>query len=376
MKKTPLKIFLRGFARTFIYISLFVALFSGSYMATKAYYNRTKDDLKNKSAADKQGILTEAQVDIVAHNLIFGVNNTTGAIKYMLLEIFHSDTYTLSYITIPVNSEITLSQDFYQKLYTVNPEIPQIIRLNEVHEYLDEDIRYDSVIQFLESALELDISYYTVMNTTDFKTLFKMKKGESYLIFKDSFKEQIREWSSEQDIIQYIKEQYSNSFTNISLKNKLLYTPALYKTKMENVSFYQMPGNESGDSFSLDVEKCNTLLADIKNGTEEEKIREDIGDYDVTSEGLAIKILNGSNIAGLAAAYQEKLVADGYNVIGLGNYNSGILTNTIIYVRDSQYGKDLLAYFKDASIEVSGGLPENVEIEIVLGTMDQLSGGN
>jgi len=92
-----------------------------------------------------------------------------------------------------------------------------------------------------------------------------------------------------------------------------------------------------------------------------------------SSVGCMIQISNSTSINGLAAAYQQKLQADGYQVIGTGNYLGGELTETQIYVKKKKWGKDLLQYFKNATIEVKQDLTSGADIEIVLGTQDKLS---
>ena len=68
----------------------------------------------------------------------------------------------------------------------------------------------------------------------------------------------------------------------------------------------------------------------------------------------------------------QKLQGAGYNVIGVGNYVGTKQTTTTIYVKKKKWGKDLLQYFKNATIKVSSDLTNNADIEIILGTEDAL----
>lgn len=86
---------------------------------------------------------------------------------------------------------------------------------------------------------------------------------------------------------------------------------------------------------------------------------------------MAIYIYNGSKINGLAAAYREKLSADGYTIAGINNYNGAVLTNTKIITKEEGRGYDLLSYFDDAIIE-AGTPPTGADIQIILGTNDRL----
>ena len=92
----------------------------------------------------------------------------------------------------------------------------------------------------------------------------------------------------------------------------------------------------------------------------------------VLINGRSIQVTNGSGINGLAAAYQQKLEADGYQVAGVGNYVGGIQTTTTIFARKKKWAKALSGYFKNPVIQQGDNLTNGVDIEIVLGTEDDL----
>ena len=57
------------------------------------------------------------------------------------------------------------------------------------------------------------------------------------------------------------------------------------------------------------------------------------------------------------------------NVSRIGNYDGKMLTNTKIVEKKEGYGKDLLTYFNDATIEV-GQTGQDVDICIIIGEKD------
>ena len=59
----------------------------------------------------------------------------------------------------------------------------------------------------------------------------------------------------------------------------------------------------------------------------------------------------------------------GFNIAGIGNYSGDTLEHTKIIVKEQGMGEDLLAYFKNAEIEV-GELSQNVDIRIIIGSED------
>lgn len=88
----------------------------------------------------------------------------------------------------------------------------------------------------------------------------------------------------------------------------------------------------------------------------------------ISSKGLNLVVLNSTNTTGVAKGWQETLNDAGYTVGSIGNYDTE-LTNTKIIVTQEGQGKDLLTFFKGATIEV-GTLDAGVDIQIIIGTLD------
>ena len=135
------------------------------------------------------------------------------------------------------------------------------------------------------------------------------------------------------------------------------------------MAFHIVSGERCDNAYVLSVEETNHLINSILNNaaySEENQIQSE----EVTSSvGLSIEILNSTKNNGLASAFQEKLVEQGMNVISIGNYEEQTLEHTKIIVKQNNYGKDLLSYFNNASIE-TGELGADVDICIILGTSD------
>lgn len=89
----------------------------------------------------------------------------------------------------------------------------------------------------------------------------------------------------------------------------------------------------------------------------------------ISSVGHSIEVLNSTDIAGVAAKWQEKLNAAGFTISQIGNYEAETLTNTKIIVSQAGMGQDLAGQFKNATVEV-GSISSGAEIQIIVGTED------
>ena len=89
----------------------------------------------------------------------------------------------------------------------------------------------------------------------------------------------------------------------------------------------------------------------------------------ISSVGYSIEVLNSTDVAGVAAGWQETLNGAGFTVSSIGNYETETLVSTKIIVTQEGMGQDLVGYFKDASIEV-GTISSGADIQIIVGTDD------
>ena len=87
----------------------------------------------------------------------------------------------------------------------------------------------------------------------------------------------------------------------------------------------------------------------------------------VSSKGLRIEILNGSNKQGLAGTLKEALENDGFTVTNIDTYYGAQLDQTQILVRTAGIGSDLKKYFKDVIIQVTPDMPADYDIIVITG---------
>lgn len=404
MKKNSLfHMFMRRFIRAFFIMLLLVFVGFSSYKVTMFYYRITDGPKESKIGSVIDDMVNNVSVDDVSKNLIYSVDQKSGKIDDILVEIFNTNTGNLDYITIPANTQFTISNELYQSICASNPEIPQIMKLSDIGKYFNESKVYDFGVILVEDLLDVDISYYTVVKSEEFHTMFESSEknlantnqsdvesnhenpiGNSKMVqtdvtiltFTESYQNRLSTLSSEEDIKSYITDLYKNIKSNLKLKKKLKYVKNYVLVKKEFIYFYGLYGEENGTSFTIDTESANALIQKILNNdtytVEQEKSEENSMYSEVTSSiGLKIQILNGSKITGLAAKYKEKLTLSGYNIISVDNYEESVLTTTKIITKTEGTGLDLLNNFNNAQVEI-GELPAGVDIRIILGTNDNI----
>ena len=368
-KKTVGQVFLQYFVRSILCVLLLLACGFTSYKATMLYYKVT-GATSNSGSLSKyiKEIKSDGVAEEVAKNLILATDSDSGKIKRIVIEICNKNTGNIDYITVPSTLEFTMSYDLYKKLATANADIPQIVCMQNIHKYFSGESLYQCAQLLLEDVMDIEFSYYTVIPDTVYKEMFVTEKGSGVQKWSKSYKAEMESLKDEKAYKAFFKKYYEKVDSNLPEKSKCEYIDTYLKAVPNQLAFTIVSGEKSGKSFVLSVEETNFLINKLlKNEAYTEKNQKKKEGENTSSMGLAIEILNSTQINGLASSMQEKLVEKGFNIAGIGNYSGDTLEHTKIIVKEQGMGEDLLAYFKNAEIEV-GELSQNVDIRIIIGS--------
>lgn len=373
MKKQGVaRIFARNFLKTFAVIALFLFVGVLSYQLTMLYYRQTSR--VERSSAYTHVITVNPGKE--SSNLIYSYDKDTGKIKAMVLELFDENTKNLAYITIPANTQITISSKTYAELLEKSQKLPQLVTMSDINDYFSGDVAYEYGIIILKEELEEDIGYFTAFSSDKFDTYFKNTGSEDNPRYQpsDELLKQAGENRTKKAMDKMMDKLWDELYTDITLSQKQNYSEALTQVNPNFIRTYSAHGSATGDVYILNQKKSNNLINkfwESKAYTREQGKKDMEGSTPAAAH--TIQITNGSGIDGLASAYRDKLRADGWNVSDVGNYVGSIQTKTVIYANKKSWARGLLTYFKDATIKKANNLTNGVEIEIVLGTQDDLT---
>lgn len=402
MKKNNVaKVFMVSLLKSILCILIILGVGVASY---KISYNILSDGTGSigTSSGDISDIIEDAQTDEVSKNLIYVKNGDY--ITNIMIEICNTKTNNMDYVSIPIRTDYTIPTSMYQKLCTVNQEIPQIVRLGRLKTYFsNEEDAYGYGELIIEKMLGVKISYYTVIDQETYNSHFKKKKimvaykhvesvmneltgemedvttdiyaDEAISVANKTYTEELRAISGDREkIAEYIKDQYERVNSNLTVYNKIGYIEAYEKMNVDYFHYWGIPGQRNGKIFSVSTPESKKFLNKLINNTQtyteaQDFSKESAGENVKSSKGLNILVLNGSQISGLASATREKLSADGYTVGNIGDYTEETLTQTRIIVKEDGYGKDLQSYFNSPEI-ITGTVQDGYDIQIILGTVD------
>ena len=361
-----------NFFKTIGIILLLLGVGVLSYYLTMLFLKQTQ---RVERSTQYEHVIDVNPGSMESSNLIYSYDKKSGKIEAMVLELFDAGTKNMTYVTIPANTQITISGKTYGELLEKSSMLPQVVKMSEINSYFSGDVAYEYGILILQEELKADIGYFTAMSSDVFEKSFE-KEGGKKLIYRPT-KELLDESSkckTEDDMKDFLESKWDSLICDITLSQKQHHAKELKDVNRELIRTYRIHGKASGDAFKLDKEKAKKLIENVWEKKTYQIPQKKAGEEtDSSSEKTgSIWVYNGSRITGLAAEYQKKLEADGFEVKGVGNATGGVRTDTTIYVKKKSTANVLKKYFKDPSVEVVENLSSGASIEIVLGTEDRL----
>ncbi|MDD3172622.1 MAG: hypothetical protein PHF63_02940, partial [Herbinix sp.] len=228
--------------------------------ATQAYQEDTVSDNSVK-----------AGMDDVPKNLIFCYKEDTGEITKVVLEILNPANKQLSYITLPLRTQLNISVALFRKLVVDCPEIPQVMQLGSISKYLDNEKAYEDGVLMVEELLGMDISYYTAIPQSTFNTIFTDKyieQADQYdsvamVIFMQDYRATLQSLDSEEKLRSYLDDIYPTLKSNLDLEDKLSYVKGYYEAYSNDVSFDLIKGNNINSAYIIDLELAAQQLTEL-----------------------------------------------------------------------------------------------------------------
>lgn len=419
-KRSPGEIFLGGFLRTIILCVLLLAVGFVSYKGVLLYYT-----VKDKKESVATGATTgDKKVEETLATAIFINSVTSDRVDEIIVNIYNTKTGNADYIVVPNNTRVTMSDALYQAALKGASDITQEIIIGDIAKmYKDEETGYETMVGVLQELLGLDaIQHYETMNSDQFMAVINLIDAVEFdvpakISYADSngipveieqgqakvngeqaagilfasagyadgelgrvsvstkylkaYMDSVYMIDSEADHHEYLKNYYKIVKGNNSMKIMEPYSSYLFGTKSTQVYFHVVEGEQKDSTYLPDAAKTQAnIQAILQNETyQATQEMDEVFGVITSSKELPMIILNSTTTNGLAAKWQERMTANGYNINKVDTYRDAALEHAKIIVRSEGMGKDLLQYFPSGTIEV-GELEEGIDIKIILGTSD------
>lgn len=368
-KKGMFQIFLKTFLKALGIIVMLLAIGIVSYFLTMLFHKTTE----RVERSTKYKHVIDVNPSSESSNLIYSVDSDTREVKAVVLELFDKETGNLDYVTIPNKTQIELSSQEYQTYLEASELLPQIVTMKDINEYFAGDVAYEYGILFLQAELDVEIGYFTAMETTEFNKRFVKK--ENAFVPRDEYLDTVAEKKDVRGMEEFIEKEWDVVISDITLSQKKQYAEAFLKVNREYIYAHRAYAEEIKGKATLDAKQTTQLIRKIWESEPRTQSQKGVGGAGTTSalqkiKGKTIQITNGSRINGLAASFQTKFTEDGLTVLGVGDYGGEIQQETVIYAKKKSWAKCLKGYFKNPRVEQAPALTNGADIEVVLGLDD------
>lgn len=382
----------------------------------------------------KEGTLGELFTSLPAHTnfAILGVDDDGTRTDIMIVGTYDSTADTLSMISIPRDTMVVMPKERRDILKEKGRWTPSdgIMKANAVHSLSGKEYSVAFTIMQLEEMFGIKISYYAKLNLEAFKYVIDEMGGVEFdvpqrMYYNDPAQKlyidlqpglQVLNGSDAEGLIRYRKPDKDNPKSpgyargdlqrvevqqafikatiaqalrkdkiinnvsafytavttyvesNLTTADMLKYFKDARKVSMDDIHSYTIPGSISGDYYVINEAEKVKLVDEVFYSVNK---KEDKKTADISSSGKNIEILNGGDIAGLAAKNKTRLEDAGFTVTSVGDYTGEKQKNTRIIVCESGMGEDIAALYKDSVITVDTTMKKGVDIRIILGTKEK-----
>ncbi len=423
MKKNAATVFGKIFAKVFLGILIVFLVGICAYQAVvHVMDDRISDNIRKEDESgnqDSNGEKAEKREKLIT---ILYTRNGSDQFGDAILREFDVESGELNYIVIPAELSITVDSITHQQLQVDSDTIPQTLQLKDIPQYFtDGTAQCKAANRILKAAFGLNyIEYYeeasqdglvSIINLIDpvefrvpSKMVFKnpdginevLRKGEQKLIgtqavglmqYTKGYEDPVGQraslaakyWRSyykavadqnKKDLTNYYKEYYECVDGTASYEGIEPYINDIAKSDGEFVTVRLLPGGSAGEVFQMDQQKVSRIMEKFQmEGTGNEEDAEVVSDENgepVSGDApdYTIEVVNAAQVAGTAGKWQEALVADGYQVIGVSTASEQ-QGDTVIYVSEDGIGEELLQYFPNARIEY--GETGEAQVRIMVG---------
>jgi hypothetical protein len=272
MKRKAKKSFISIFFKSLILVLLLVTAGILTYSVVMLYWqpkgNKGTTAYQENTKAKK---VVAIGSDDISKNLIYSYNKKTNEIEAVLLELLNCDNNKLTYLTLPVKTQLTMSPLLYQKMVVLNPEIPQMMALSAIPKYFDFNKSAEDSIRIVEEMLATKINYYTVIPSDTFDEMYTTKDIQQndgndvvpQYVFRWSYRKTFRNIDSQDKLKNYIKENYSDVKSDLPLKGKLSLAKYYSKIKSNDLRYELLKGSNLNRGYVIDPKLVQQQLQEL-----------------------------------------------------------------------------------------------------------------
>lgn len=176
---------------------------------------------------------------------IYEMEENSKKISAIYVEIFHVGSNQISYLSVPVDAKVNLSEELYKSLQTYAPELPQYMKLSNMAEGFSKEYAQIGCNRILSELVGISIEEYVradVAALSDWFTVLESEKNPS------GFFDDYTAW-------------LENSTSSLTVEERWMY----YESWKQVTAFYteEVPGSREKDGYLISGKRSKERIQEL-----------------------------------------------------------------------------------------------------------------
>ncbi len=199
------------------------------------------------SAVAVQTPLPEKPEELLV-TVFYEMEKDSKKISDIYIEVFHVGNQSVSYLQIPADTRVTLSEELYKSLQAYAPELPQYLKLSNMAEGFSKEYGLTGCNRILSEVLGMSVNHYvrTEAGTLEnwWKVLQKKKTAKEFF-------EKYTSW-------------VEGTSSDLSVEARWMYFESWQK--VGEIIVEQAPGTQEKDGYLLSGKRSRERLQELMAG--------------------------------------------------------------------------------------------------------------
>ena len=180
--------------------------------------------------------------------VLYVMEEDSKKINAIYIEVFHTKSQEVSYLQIPVDTRVTLSEELYKSLQAYAPELPQYLKLSNMAESFSREYGLKGCNRIVSELLGISMEHYVRTDTDALENWWKiLKKEKTARGFFEEYTVWLEETSA--DMSPETRWMYFESWQNV-----------------QQIMVEQAPGTQEKDGFLLSGKRSRERLQELMAG--------------------------------------------------------------------------------------------------------------
>lgn len=186
------------------------------------------------------------QPETVPVTVHYIMEDGTKKISGIYIEVFHVGSDTVSYMEVPADTRVDLSEELYKSLQTYAPELPRYLKVANMAESFSEEYGLTGCNRILSELLGVSLTDYVRSNAETFDCWLEAQKREK----------------NAAEFFKAYEEWLNNTSSGKTATERWMYYES--RKNVTTVTVETAPGSRDKDGFLLSGKRSGERLTELK----------------------------------------------------------------------------------------------------------------